>query len=55
MKINFFSQISEDINNKKYTKYFDLPEELRVFFEDTVRSLDAKSDNYHLIIIWVTL
>ena len=47
-KSTVFSQISIERNNRIISDDFDLSEEFSTFFEDAVRSLDAKPDGYYL-------
>ena len=43
-----FSQISLEKNNRIISDDFDLSEEFSTFFEDAVRLLNVKSDEYYL-------
>ena len=47
-KNTVFSQISIEKNNQIISDDFDLNEEFSTFFEDAVRLLNVKSDEYYL-------
>ena len=47
-KNTVFSQISIEKNNRIISDGFDLSEEFSTFFEDAVRSLNVKQDEYYL-------
>ena len=47
-KKTFFPQISIEKNNRIISDDFDLSEEFSTFFEDAVRSLNVKPDEYYL-------
>ena len=47
-KNTVFSQISTEKTNRIISDDFDLSEELSTFFEDSVRSLSVKPDEYYL-------
>ena len=47
-KNTVFSQISIEKNNRIISDDFDLPEEFSTFFEDAVRLLNVKPDEYYL-------
>ena len=47
-KKTFFPQISIEKNNRIISDDFDLSEEFSTFFEDAVRSLIVKPDEYYL-------
>ena len=47
-KNTVFSQISTEKNNRIISGDFDLSEELSTFFEDGVRLLNVKPDEYYL-------
>ena len=47
-KNTVFSQISIGKNNRIISDDFDLPEEFSTFFEDAVRLLNVKPDEYYL-------
>ena len=47
-KNTVFSQISIEKNRRIISGYFDLSEQFSTFFEDVVRSLNVKPDEYYL-------
>ena len=47
-KNTMFSQISIENNSRIISDHFDLSEESSTFFEDVVRSLNVKPDEYYL-------
>ena len=47
-KNTVFSQINIEKNNRIISDHFDLSEEFSTFFEDVVRSLNVKPDEYYL-------
>ena len=47
-KSTVLSQISIEINNRSISDDFDLTEEFSTFFEDAVKLLNVKPDEYYL-------